>query len=58
MTALFNILIKNNIGADVVPVRGKWAEADSMSDVAAYESKILQFKQLKTRCSHDWRVKK
>ncbi|WP_027179572.1 phosphocholine cytidylyltransferase family protein [Maridesulfovibrio bastinii] len=51
MTAMLRLLLDRGIEIGVVSVAGKWAEADSMEDIAAYENTLSQVKEW----SHDWR---
>ncbi|WP_421901384.1 phosphocholine cytidylyltransferase family protein [Maridesulfovibrio sp.] len=55
MTALFNLLIKEKINIGVIAVEGKWCEADSASDINAYEKQILKHSASHSTWSHDWR---
>ncbi|MBZ9786730.1 phosphocholine cytidylyltransferase family protein [Psychroflexus sp. CAK57W] len=50
MTSMLNILIEKNIRIDVVFVNGKWCEADTLSDIEAYERQLNN-----ENWKHDWR---
>lgn len=50
MTTMLNILIEKEIPISVVFVEGKWCEADTLSDVEAYENKLDDKNWI-----HDWR---
>ena len=55
MTALLSRLLAEGIRISVVPVAGQWCEADSMSDVVAYEAELERYDSQGLKWSHDWR---
>jgi len=50
MTHLLQLLVASDVHVAAVPVRGRWCEVDSPSDLALYESMLAT-----TRWPHDWR---
>lgn len=50
MTSFLRSLLKNSIKITAVPVAGKWCEADSHTDLQAYEQELRS-----GTWSHDWR---
>jgi choline kinase len=51
MTSLLQKLLDTGISIKVEPIRGRWCEVDSPSDLAIYEKKL----GLEHDWSHDWR---
>lgn len=50
-TGLLARLLAEGAAVHVVPIRGRWCEVDSASDVALYRARLRR----RTRWSHDWR---
>ena len=51
MTSMLNLLLSKGIEINIVFIKGKWCEIDSMSDKLAYENALKTNKEW----SHDWR---
>lgn len=51
MTTMLNELLKNNVSINIVFIEGGWCEADSYSDILAYEKELAE----NNNWSHDWR---
>lgn len=51
MTTLLQLLLRNGVSIDGVPIAGKWCEADSQGDLQCYEKKL----KMDTPWTHDWR---
>jgi hypothetical protein len=51
MTSMLNELLEKGVSIQVVFVEGKWCEADSYSDILAYEKELDTNKHWE----HDWR---
>ncbi|MBP9853700.1 MAG: phosphocholine cytidylyltransferase family protein [Candidatus Omnitrophica bacterium] len=53
MTSLLQLILKKNFPITAVQINGRWAEADSESDLRSYEQKLNT-----EGWSHDWRFDK
>lgn len=55
MTSLLSRLLDRNVPIATVPVRGRWCECDTESDLEAYESILEERDASGGKWHHDWR---
>lgn len=55
MTGLLALLAARGVRVGAVPVRGRWCEVDSQSDLALYEERLRAAEIAPAPWSHDWR---